>query len=600
MKSMCGIVGYVGDSNVESKLIASLKLLEYRGYDSSGIAVKNEKNIVKITKEVGKIANLEENVSNLENAYIGIGHTRWATHGKATKTNAHPHSSQNGSWHIVHNGIIENYATLKASLIESGVQFQSDTDSEVIAQLLGIQESVSNVESLIKVAHMLTGSWALVCIEKNSNTLYLAKNKSPLYVAIGECGAYIASDPICFSGKVDCYYSLSDLEFAEVGRDKVTFFNNNGERIEKELQNMTVCEVGVTKGDFEHFMLKEINETTSALNRLIEVYSEGTVLEHLDLERLKTINRIKIIGCGTAYNSGVIGAMKLEKALEIESNCFIASEFRYSDPIITENTLCIFVSQSGETADTLACLELAKAKGAMTLAITNVAYSTIASNANFVLPICAGPEIAVASTKAYVCQLAVFYCLASFLSDKLKGNRIEYISMLKNLVENLEINNNEEIINQIAKEFSELDKVFFIGRGEDAITADEASLKLKEISYINSNSYPSGELKHGFLALVEEGTPIVVICTKKELLEKTLNGANEAAARGGKIVLVTPHEVNVDNYKIEYVLKLKTTNEDLLSLEAIIPLQLLAYYTSTSKGIDPDKPRNLAKSVTVE
>ncbi len=597
---MCGIVGFIGEVGVEENLISALKLLEYRGYDSSGIAVKNKDNLVQITKEVGKIANLEEATFSLEDAFIGIGHTRWATHGKATKVNAHPHSSQNENWHIVHNGIIENYATLKADLIGRGVKFVSDTDSEVIAQLLEIQNGDSNIDKLINTIQHLNGSWALACMDKQSDRLYLAKNKSPLYVAMGKDCAYVASDPICFSGKADSYYALSDLEFAEVGINEVRFFNAFGEEVEKNANVMTIFETGATKGEYSHFMLKEINETPKALKRLIEVYSEATVLENLDVERLKNINRIKIIGCGTAYNSGVIGAMKLEKALGVEASCYVASEFRYSDPIITENTLCIFVSQSGETADTLACLELAKQKGAMTLAVTNVAYSTIARTADFVLPICAGPEIAVASTKAYVCQLAVFYCLASYLTFKIRHNDVDYISALKDFVNGLAINNNESEIKQIAKDFVSLDKVFFIGRGEDAITADEASLKLKEISYINSNSYPSGELKHGFLALVEEGTPIVVICTKNELLEKTLNGANEAAARGGRIILVTPYEVNVDNYKIDYILKLKSNNQDLLSLEAVIPLQLLAYYTSTGKGVDPDKPRNLAKSVTVE
>ncbi|MBP3630159.1 MAG: glutamine--fructose-6-phosphate transaminase (isomerizing) [Clostridia bacterium] len=597
---MCGIVGYIGSEEVETKLINALKLLEYRGYDSSGIAVKTGDGIIKITKEVGKIANLEKAVEPMADAIIGIGHTRWATHGKATRVNAHPHSGTAGEWHIVHNGIIENYAKLKAELVENGVQFASDTDSEVIAQLLERQNDNTNIEKLMNVTKKLSGSWALACIEKNSDLLYLAKNKSPLYVAIGKGGAFVASDPICFNGLVDDYYSLNDGEFAELNKTSVEFFDFKGNKFDKTPVKMTSFETGATKGEYDHFMLKEINETPKALRRLVEVYSEGTVLEHLDIEKLNSINRIKIVGCGTAYNSGVIGAMKLERSLGIEASCYVASEFRYSDPIINENTLCIFVSQSGETADTLACLELANSKGATTIAITNVAYSTIARNADYVLPICAGPEIAVASTKAYVCQLAVFYCLANHIANKIRDKAIDYIKSLNNFVENLTIDNSEDEIKQIAKGLLNLDKVFFIGRGEDAITADEASLKLKEISYINSNSYPSGELKHGFLALVEEGTPIVVICTNNELLEKTLNGANEAAARGGRIILVTPFEVNVDNYKIDHIIKLQSSNEDLLSLEAVIPLQLLAYYTSTGKGIDPDKPRNLAKSVTVE
>lgn len=597
---MCGIVGYVGDDKVEENLLSALKLLEYRGYDSAGIAVRDKRGNVTITKEVGKISNLESEVKSLCSATLGIGHTRWATHGKATKTNAHPHSSASSRWHIVHNGIIENYAELKTELVESGVDFVSDTDSEVVAQLLDRENHQNKIDALIKTTKKLVGSWALACISRDSDKLYLAKNKSPLYIAIGEAGAYVASDPICFSGKAENYYTLENGEFAELSKESVSFFNESGEKIEKVPKDLDVFESAGSKCGYDHYMLKEINETPKALERLAEVYKEGTALANLDLDRLKNINRIKIIGCGTAYNSGVIGAMKLEKALQIESTCHIASEFRYANPIIDERTLCIFVSQSGETADTLACLELANERNATTIAITNVAYSTIAKKANFVLPICAGPEIAVASTKAYVCQLAVFYILSSYLANKLQEKSIDYINQLYAFINALDIMNEVEDIKSISSKFVNLDKVFFIGRGEDAVTADEASLKLKEITYINSNSYPSGELKHGFLALIEEGTPVVVISTNKELLEKTLNGANEAAARGGRIVLVTPFEVNVDNYKIDYKITLKTTNEDLLSLESVVPLQLLAYYTSVARGIDPDKPRNLAKSVTVE
>ncbi len=597
---MCGIVGYIGKNSVEDNLLSALKLLEYRGYDSAGIAVKGGDGKIVETKAVGKIESLENCLKKVDGAILGIGHTRWATHGKATKNNAHPHSAKNGRWHIVHNGIIENYAELKADLVENGTEFSSQTDSEVVAWLLERESKQDNIIALVNVCRKLTGSWALACIEETSNSIYLAKNKSPLYVALGEKGAHIASDPICFNGLASSYYSLNDGEFAVVELDFVRFYNNKGEEIDKQSIKLESFECGTGKGGFDHYMIKEINETPKALARLCEVYKEATVLNNLSVETLKNINRIKIVACGTAYHSGLIGAMKLEKALKIEASCYVASEFRYSNPIITDKTLCIFVSQSGETADTLAGLELAKQCGAVTIAITNVAYSTIAKKADYVLPICAGPEIAVASTKAYVCQLAVFYCLAEFLKNKLLGVNADFVANLEKFKDDLVVNNDEEQIKEIANKFTSLDKVFFIGRGEDAVTADEASLKLKEITYINSNSYPSGELKHGFLALIEEGTPVVVICTRKELLEKTLNGANEAAARGGRIILVTPFDVEVDNYKIDYTIKLNTDNEDLLSLESVIPMQLLAYYTSINRGLDPDKPRNLAKSVTVE
>ncbi len=596
---MCGVVGYVGDKNAEKKLIESLKKLEYRGYDSAGIAILSGNNI-KITRAEGKIVNLEKKIEEAENVSCGIGHTRWATHGKATETNAHPHVSENGEWVIVHNGIIENFGTLKKELIKGGVKFASETDTEVVSQLLG-KSKKTGIEALIDTCNQLDGSFALACINRQSKgTIFLARKKSPLYVCATEGSSYIASDPICFA-KLKCdYYSMEDDEFCIAGKGTLVFYNKEGNTIEKKPSKLDAIIESNFDFNWNHYMIKEIHEIPEALKRVATTYSEGLPLFNLKKKLIAKTNKFVIIGCGTAYHSGLVGAAYIEKELGVEATAQIASEFRYKNPIIDKHTTAIFVSQSGETADTLSALELAKKKGAFTIAITNVPYSTIAKKADLVLPICAGPEIAVASTKAYVCQSAVFYILSKYAKAIKNGKPFSGTKKIFKVANSIMIPTDTEL--EKTSEFvKKCSSMFFLGRDTDYYTAQEGCLKLKEITYINANAYAAGELKHGVLALVEEGTPLVVVATEKKLLEKTLNGANEAAARGGRIVLVSQFDVEPEKmHGFVSQIKLPDLEEELMPMIAIVPMQKLAYQVCCDKGYSPDQPRNLAKSVTVE
>lgn len=596
---MCGIVGYVGNNKAEEKLIRLLKNLEYRGYDSSGIGVLC-KNKIKITRAEGKICNLEKKIIFQSDASCGIGHTRWATHGGATENNAHPHISSDKSWAVVHNGIIENYAVLKKELINKSTEFSSDTDTEVIAQLLG-KSLKKGLKALIEVCSQLSGSYALACINKNyPSTIFLAKNKSPLYVCKVNNECYMASDPICFSKISKDYFSLDDNEYCKATNKSLNFYDRNGKIIIKKAIKMDSNIDILCEHNYPYHMIKEINEIPTALKRVAEVYKENHIFAKLNKKILQKIKRIKIVACGTAYHSGLVGAKYLEKNLKIESSAHIASEFRYSDPIIDKNTLMIFVSQSGETADTLSALDNAKQKGCFSVAITNVGYSTITKKADLVLPVCAGPEIAVASTKAYVCQCAVFYILAKYIKSVIKGIKYTPKKEIDIVLKNIYIPTDDEIKN-ICNFIKETNNMFFLGRDMDYYTAQEGCLKLKEITYINANAYAAGELKHGVLALVEDGTPIVVVATEERLLEKTLNGAHEAAARGGKIIIVSQFDIPSEKlHGIAYQIKLPALKEDFMPMIAIVPLQKLAYNVCISKGFNPDQPRNLAKSVTVE
>lgn len=596
---MCGVVGFVGDKNAEAELIRFLKKLEYRGYDSAGIAVLSGDNIIS-TRAEGKIANLEQRVIPAENVSCGIGHTRWATHGKATEVNAHPHTSADGRWVVVHNGIIENFGNIKRELIRKNVKFASETDTEVVSQLLGLSKK-EGIEAVIETCGQLEGSWALACINKNDKgTIYLARNKSPLYVCATKENSYVASDPICFSALKYEYYSMEDNEFCVVRGGNLTFLDSKGERIEKKSSKLDNVIESNFDHNWNHYMIKEIHEIPEALKRVATTYNEGLPLYNLSKKRLSKFNRIRIVGCGTAYHSGLVGACYFEKELGIESTAHIASEFRYQNPIMDKKTLAVFVSQSGETADTLSALELAKKKGAYTVAITNVPYSTIAKKADLVLPICAGPEIAVASTKAYVCQLAVFYLFAKYAKCALKKKPFTSSKKIFKVANAIYIPTDGEM-EKISEFVMNSTSMFFLGRDIDYFTAQEGCLKLKEITYINANAYAAGELKHGVLALVEEGTPLVVVATEKKLLEKTLNGANEAAARGGKIVLVSQFEVEEDKmHGFTSQIRLPALDEELMPMVAIVPMQKLAYQVCCKKGLSPDQPRNLAKSVTVE
>ncbi len=597
---MCGIVGYIGKNCVEHNLIKDLKLLEYRRYDSAGVAVINGKKI-NVIKSVGCIKNLEDKITTFENASLGIAHTRWATHGEATENNAHPHLSNNKNWAVVHNGIIENYAELKKDLIEKGFSFESETDTEVISQMLEYYQSNSPIETLVQVCGKLIGSFALAVINKeNESSLYLAKRKSPLYICKTQNEVFIASDPICFAGKSQEYYYLNDDEFCEVSLNSIKFFNNKGNEIGKDKLKLEHLTTEVNKANFDHYMIKEIYETPGVLKRIVKTYEENNVFNKIDQSIFSNMDKLIFVGCGTAYHAGLMGGNYVENFAKVQARCYVASEFRYSDPIIDNKTLAIFVSQSGETADTLEALSLAKSKGATTIALTNVLYSSIAKKADFILPVCAGPEIAVASTKAYTAQISVLNMFAKYLSNVLRKTNYNFLEDISILSEAIKLENVDNLKN-LAKELASETSAMFIGRNMDCITSEEASLKLKEITYINTHSHPAGELKHGFLALVENGTFVFVLATQKSLLDKTLNGASEAASRGAKIILATQFDCETKNVINLYnTIKLKDLKEDLMPMVAIVHFQMLSYLTSVEKGIDPDKPRNLAKSVTVE
>lgn len=599
---MCGIVGYIGNRPIKNELIEMLKLLEYRGYDSAGIGTLADGKI-KIYKSVGNISCLEHSLPNKLTAHTGIGHTRWATHGKPSVANAHPHCSSDGSISVVHNGIIENYKDLKKKLEILGAKFYSSTDTEVIAKLLEFSKEKSMLNKLISVTKKLSGSYALAILNSKQNkTIYLAKHKSPLYVAIGNNESIVASDPVCFKGKAKCYYSLEDDEVAKLTETNVIFYDKSGNEITKFPTILEDKMQSYSKLTKSHYMIKEIEEIPNVLNNIINTYSDYSLFNNLTPSLVKSIKRIKLIGCGTAYHACEMGARLLENNLKIESTAHIASEFRYSSPLLNKSTLCIFISQSGETADTIGALELAKNKGAYCIVITNCMFSTLSKLSDLSLPVLAGREVAVASTKAYVGQIAVCYCLTGYLNNNIfkKRNKIEYIKNLTEVKNNYKIYSKKEL-DSIIKLLAKVPSAFFIGRETDYITSQEASLKIKEICYINCNAYPSGELKHGFIALVEEGTIMFVVATNKALLPKTLNGINEVKSRGGKIILLTQFNKNeFDENIADYYIKLPDVCEELMPIVAISPLFSLAYYTSVLKGNNPDMPRNLAKSVTVE
>lgn len=594
---MCGITGYIGQ-NVERNLIDGLKLLEYRGYDSAGIAVLNSE--IKITKGSGKINDLENNVSYSTNFSCGIAHTRWATHGAPTTINAHPHISNNNAWAVVHNGIIENFTELKNELKNKGYKFKSETDTEVICNLLQDDTSYTAIQKLINISKKLTGAYALACLNRDyKNTLFLAKNKSPLFIASSGSNIYVASDIICFKGKANKYYEMNDLEFCIANTKNIDFFDKNGKKIKKNAKLMQNFDISVTKNNYPHYMLKEIYETQNVLKNLVETYKEKNLFGFLTCSFISKFSNIVLVGCGTAHHASQMGAKFLQEYARVNANAQIASEYRYSKPIIDNNTLCILVSQSGETADTLAVCEMAKQNNATTIALTNVLYSSLARICDYVLPVCANTEIAVASTKAYTAQISALYMLAKHLENEKFNKNYDYFEDISQIYNNYSFN--YEQIKDISQILTKAKNVFFIGRNYDYITAQESSLKLKEITYIFSSEHPAGELKHGFLALIDKKSYLFAIATNKRLLDKTLNATFEAEARGAKIILATQLDLSKEVLKKFYkVIHLPKLNENIMPIASIIPFQLLAYYTSINKGINPDQPRNLAKSVTVE
>lgn len=609
---MCGIVGYVGDKKAVNFLIEGLTKLEYRGYDSAGIAVNCGANIF-IEKAVGRLDALKEKLKNREpEGFVGIGHTRWATHGRPSDLNAHPHTDCTGKFVVVHNGIIENYMSLKEDLISRGHKFISETDTEVVPHLLEELYNGNFLESVQKVLKKIEGSYSLVFMSKdNPDTLICAKQDNPLVVGIGKDENFIASDIPAIISKTRDTYILNDGEIAVVKKDSVKIFNREGNSVNKKIFRVTWNAEAAEKGGYEHFMLKEIHEQPKAIRDTMSerILKDGSaiVMEelHWDKNFLDEINKIYIVACGTAYHAGLVGKFYIEKLARKLVEVDLASEYRYRDPIVDENTLVIVVSQSGETSDTLAALKESKRLGAKTLAITNVVGSSIAREADHVLYTWAGPEIAVASTKAYTTQLILMFMFALYMAQIQKTVSPERISELISLLKKIPAQISETLsdvdpIKTFARQYGFNEDVFYIGRSLDYDVALEGALKLKEISYIHAEAYASGELKHGTLALIVEGVPVIALATQKSVYEKTLSNIKEVKARDAIVIgIAAEGDKELEKY-LDHVIFVPETDELLIPLLTVVPLQLLAYYAAITRGCDVDKPRNLAKSVTVE
>jgi len=599
---MCGIIGYIGTKKCVPKLIGALEALEYRGYDSAGVAYIKNGN-VEIKKEKGKIKNLKDTLDMDVDAYIGIGHTRWATHGEANNINAHPH--KNGKVTLVHNGIIENYIEIKEDLKKKGYKFTSETDSEVAAALLDELYSKNSdmVKSLHEASKIIRGSYAFVVLVDGDDNIYASRCASPMIVAIGTDGYYVASDVPAILAYTNKYMLLNDYDIVKLSKDKIEIYDKDLNEIEKEIKFFEGSMDAATKSGFEHFMLKEINEQDKVFKDTVNYYFDGTIKSlEKSFSYLKNFKKIDIVACGSAYHTGVVGKYLIENYANIPVNIEVASEYRYKKCFYDKDTLVVLVSQSGETADTLAALRKAKVDGITTMAIVNVVGSSIAREADYVTYIKAGFEIAVATTKAYLAQLAIFSLIALYLGYENKNiNENEFNELVKeynNLPALIKETINNDNYSTIADKIYDKKQIFFIGRGIDYALSLEASLKLKEISYINSVAYQAGELKHGTISLIEKDTPVIAISTDDSLREKTISNIKEVKARGAYVVYVTnetPQEKFYDD-----IITIKKIHPILESILTIIPLQLLSYKVAKDNGCDIDKPRNLAKSVTVE
>lgn len=610
---MCGIVGYIGDSKVAPILLDGLSKLEYRGYDSAGIAYLEDSQI-NIKKAKGRLEVLEKMVDRGKNisATLGIGHTRWATHGKPSDENSHPHMSASGRFAIVHNGIIENYAELKAELMSQGVPFQSETDTEVVANLLDQFYDGDLLAAVKKTADTLQGSYALGILCRDFSDRFIAvRHASPLIIGLGEDGNFIASDIPAVLSYTRNIYHLDDGDIAELTKGQVKLFNKDLEPIEKPVEKITWDVKAAEKGGYEYFMQKEIHEEPTALHDTIsprinengEITLDGVLLTKDDLLKCQ---KIYIVACGSAYHVGIVGKYIIEKMARIPVEVDLASEFRYRDPIIDKNTLMIIISQSGETADTLAALREGKRCGARILSIVNVVGSSIANESDDVLYTWAGPEIAVATTKAYSTQLSMIYLIALYLSDTLGrlsreqlSQYLEAIVELPNLVEEV-IETTEPLMKQLAEEFKDIEHAYYLGRNIDYAVAMEASLKLKEVSYVHSEAYAAGELKHGTISLIEKDTLVVALSCCSHIFDKTVSNIEEVKSRGAKVLAITTKGNESIEKCCDKVIYLPNVSELILPSLEVVPMQILGYYMAVTRGYDADKPRNLAKSVTVE
>ena len=605
---MCGIVGYIGEEQAAPILLDGLRRLEYRGYDSAGIAVKGDG--VSVIKEKGRIDNLQKSVDeNTPVGTVGIGHTRWATHGIPDHVNAHPHKSQNGVVTLVHNGIIENYMELKNELINKGYEFKSDTDTEVIAQLFDSLFDGDAISTMIKTAELLEGSYAVAMLVKGfDNKVFAMKKDSPLIVGKGDGKNYLASDIPAILPYTNRCYIVTDGEFIELSRDEIKVFGADGTQKECEIQTVNLSIDAAEKGGYDYFMAKEIYEQPRAFRDTVSpLIKNGKISLPFEFPEnfVENLHRIYIVACGSAYHVGMTAKYIIEDMARIPVTVDIASEFRYRNPIIEKGDLCIFVSQSGETADTLASLREAKSRGAFTMSIVNVMFSTIARESDGVIYTNAGAEIAVATTKAFMAQLGVSYVLSAYLANK-KGlitdtELADFTAEILELPEKIKaVLDTDKKAETLAKRVKDCSSMFFIGRGIDYPLCLEGSLKLKEISYIHCEGYGAGELKHGTISLVEDGTVIAAVATDDALYGKMVSNIKEVRARGAYVIAVVKEGTKDIEDIADEVIYIPKASRYLTPSLTVVPLQLLAYHTTVERGFDVDKPRNLAKSVTVE
>jgi len=610
---MCGIVGYIGFNQASDFLLDGMAKLEYRGYDSAGIAVIGAENAIKIQKKVGRLANLEAIVKADPNeGTVGIGHTRWATHGRPSDMNSHPHSSEDGKFAVVHNGIIENYMPLKEELIEKGYYFKSETDTEVVAHLLADMYDGDFVGTVRRMLARVDGAYALeiICADE-PDKIICTKKENPLVIGLGKGENFVASDIPAIINYTRDTYILSDGELAIVTRDNVSVFDREGNAVDKEIFHVSWNAEAAEKGGYEHFMLKEIHDQPKAVRDTFGTHisedGKTVIFDELNwtADDVAAFNKILIVACGTAYHAGLVTKQYIENLARIPVNVEIASEYRYSNPLTDDKTLCIVISQSGETSDTLAALKEAKRHGAKSLAITNVVGSSISREADNTVYTWAGPEISVASTKAYTTQLVAGLLFAVYLGQlngkmdpALGGEILCGVKSLPTLIH--EIFEVDEDMKAFAKHYGFKSDAFFLGRAIDYAVAMEGALKLKEISYIHAEAYAGGELKHGTLALIEEGVPVIALATQEDVYDKMISNIREVKAREAVVIGIGMKGDEELSKHVDHTIYVPRANKFIAPILAVVPLQLLAYYAAITRGADVDKPRNLAKSVTVE